>query len=88
MLTGRFERLLEQSQDIFFFSKPKHLSNLAKDRKSTRLMRRLQQQKDHLKQDEAYFAAGVIAQSVVRRADNAKVPGSIPGNTNFFAFSF
>ena len=38
---------------------------------------------------------GVIAQSVVRRADNAKVPGSIPGNTNlfvvlsfFFFFSF
>ena len=29
---------------------------------------------------------GVIAQSVVRRADNAKVPGSIPGNTNLFIF--
>ena len=31
---------------------------------------------------------GVIAQSVVRRADNAKVPGSIPGNTNFLPIFF
>ena len=31
---------------------------------------------------------GVVAQSVVRRADNAKVPGSIPGNTNFLNFIF
>ena len=27
---------------------------------------------------------GAIAQLVVRRADNAKVPGSKPGSTNFF----
>ena len=26
---------------------------------------------------------GTVAQSVARRADNAKVPGSIPGGTNF-----
>ena len=29
---------------------------------------------------------GAIAQLVVRRADNAKVPGSKPGSTNFFSF--
>ena len=36
------------------------------------------------KRREKKSVKGAIAQLVVRRADNAKVPGSKPGSTNFF----